>query len=1079
MARAPRVTAGRSRRWSGRGPGRGDAISQCEATSGAGGRSMTDKELLELLKGLLSSQFEEVVFLLGIPPAYLSVREPQAVRAIEVIRYATDNGLRDELEDLVQPARRGDATTAVESYRARKSEAFVRWDLRNAGPAPTTDSRPTQTRLDDMYIPLRFAPRFDPFKVSPLARSIVAEDLLQPPPLASHELDSARRAGRDHALREAHALPRRWVVIGVAGSGKTTWMRSTFRRLIEKAGVLPVFLEARAIAATWRSSLGAEQPFDHYLAGALAECNIARPGAILGTLLADSSLKVVVLIDGWDELGDAQGDRLRERLLEFSGAYPGVAIVVSSRPYGATYPARAEMFRAQYIQPLSDDDIRMLAQRFQRHAHGLAQPREYEARAEEFMVALALAPNARSLASTALLLTMMLLLWHQAPLPGRGHRLYHACLRNMLIYRVTRLSEEKRDRQWRPDDDEELFRVVAELAYRLQTKDGKPFHRTLLICPWDEAVQLLKTEWPQRENFLRWLIASAGVLVDRADGSVQFSHLSFQEHLVAHHLFTTCEGDQRITMMLEHMADRSWWETLRQWAALIGDQRPEKLTPVFDKLRTKPDGYWLAGQIFADGTGRASDFAAWCAELASRLCDPSDASDDCAVAWGSCKQSDRLAILRDTLAAACTSLHWLDGSRHAHWCKLANLNVPRAAKFRAVEPPINTPQAVARSRVLFGGAASWPDGDELAVLRIWPSTRVAIGIRLQSAISLGAGPADLLPMLPTLLVRANRLWSGKDHALLEGSVGRWIKGSDGTLIRQQVGEFGMSFVQDFVRDTVRYLFGYFAVPLHEEVLESEQAMMDRVVQEFGRLFVRTVVREFAERFERDFIRDFTLYYIRGVVRDYPREFADEFPRYFSREFARDFGQYFALHFTRELEQALQRSRSEVVVPSWLPALAFLEASSVVGRATPRVALAHGSFPKEMFLLGLFKLACQASFEPGSNFLDESIQRSCAAFPGHPLWPALARHMARRSEPVERALLENLARHPENCAPPLSWGLQYYVRGDLLFDDDSIVTLDELCDRCNVPPPPLLEDLPPELHIPLDHVIMRRDLMRAT
>ncbi|MCP2728854.1 CHAT domain-containing protein [Limnofasciculus baicalensis] len=42
---------------------------------------------LDFLKGLLPSQFDNVVFKYGVDPAYLSSSTPQAQRAIEVIRY--------------------------------------------------------------------------------------------------------------------------------------------------------------------------------------------------------------------------------------------------------------------------------------------------------------------------------------------------------------------------------------------------------------------------------------------------------------------------------------------------------------------------------------------------------------------------------------------------------------------------------------------------------------------------------------------------------------------------------------------------------------------------------------------------------------------------------------------------------------------------------------------------------------------------------------------------------------------------------------------------------------------------------
>ena len=82
-----------------------------------------------------------------------------------------------------------------------------------------------------------------------------------------------------------------------------------------------------------------------------------------------------------------------------------------------------------------------------------------------------------------------------------------------------------------------------------------------------------------------------------------------------------------------------------------------------------------------------------------------------------------------------------------------------------------------------------------------------------------------------------------------------------------------------------------------------------------------------------------------------------------------------------------------------------------------------------------------------------------------LWSALARHLARCSTDADRELLIDLARNPEQREPPLSWGLRFIVRGDLLFDDGSIVTLDELCDELGLPRLPYLEDMPDEIELP--------------
>lgn len=816
-----------------------------------------------------------------------------------------------------------EVTAVIANYRARKTGSFERWDLRTAGPVPTTNNRPAEITLDEMYIPLRFAKELDPAR---LDRGV---------PITPDDLRRPRRPQ---------------VVIGGAGSGKTTWMRWTFRRLILHPDAVPFFLELRTLATGWKTSQDAARPIGSYLAGELTECGASDPSAIVAALLADrSGPQPVVLIDGWDELG-AQGERLRERLVEFCHAFPRVVVLVSSRPYGETRPTGAEAFETLQIQPLSDDDVQLLTTRFHRIVHGNDEAAGVRA-TDEFMTALATAPDARSLAGTALLLTMMLLLSREGPLPDRRHKLYTACLRNMLLHRVAQRERDGAaidlDQQWRPDDSEERLRVVAEMAYRMQTEGYEKARRALMVRTWNDAVGLFGGEWTadQRERFLRWLVATAGVLIERTDGSVQFAHLSFQEHLAAYYLFIAREGDGRIAAVRSHMGDRGWWETLRLWAGLIGDKWPDNLSPVLDVLRAGADTYWLAGQIFADGTGRSSDFDAWVAELPARLSDPFTSGEDCASVWVACKQEERRRRIARTLASAGKNLHWLDGTWHAHWCGLANLEVDSAPSLLALETRTDSAGAVARSRVMFGGAASWPDGRGLAVLRLWPSVRAAVGVRLQTAISLGAQRSEIVAMLPPVLARVTRRWSEEDHTL-------WSN-----FDRDFVRYFGRDFVRDFGqalgRDFVRYFVRYFG-------------------RDFVGYFGRYFVRYFYPDVTQDFGRDLAKYFGRDLGRD--------FVRYFGRYFVRDFVRYFGREFVRDFSRDFAHSEHVLGAP-WLPTFAFLE---------------------------------------------------------------------------------ELARHPEQRESPLSWGLQHYVRGDLVWSDDSVVTLDELCDHAGLAPLPFLEAMPDEL-----------------
>ena len=134
----------------------------------------------------------------------------------------------------------------------------------------------------------------------------------------------------------------------------------------------------------------------------------------------------------------------------------------------------------------------------------------------------------------------------------------------------------------------------------------------------------------------------------------------------------------------------------------------------------------------------------------------------------------------------------------------------------------------------------------------------------------------------------------------------------------------------------------------------------------------------------------------------------------------------------------------------------------MGRAAARFSMAVLDPSKEKGIARLFCLAARLSAQPNS---DPRPFKAALAEIGPTLpemWPALAKHITRRSTPEDRALLVDYAQHPEKAGEPLCWGLQFFVRGDVMLEDGSIVTLDELFANSGLPPLSLLEDMAPEL-----------------
>ena len=113
------------------------------------------------------------------------------------------------------------------------------------------------------------------------------------------------------------------------------------------------------------------------------------------------------------------------------------------------------------------------------------------------------------------------------------------------------------------------------------------------------------------------------------------------------------------------------------------------------------------------------------------------------------------------------------------------------------------------------------------------------------------------------------------------------------------------------------------------------------------------------------------------------------------------------------------------------------------------------------MTGILARACRVSLHPDLGCRD--LMRALGAYPANaePLWPALARQIARRATEEDKSLLIDLASHPEMREPPLRWGLQYAVRGDVVLDDGSEVTLDDLATDAGLEQLPLLVDPAPD------------------
>ncbi|WP_170229425.1 NACHT domain-containing protein [Polyangium fumosum] len=890
----------------------------------------------------------------------------------------------------------------VEAYRRRFGARYVRWDLGGVGVTqPSGGGPPVEARLDEMFVPPRLGTNTDPGR-----------------------LDDG--APLDPFALVTRAAP--LVIRGPAGCGKTTILRHWFRKLLAEGGkaCVPFLIELRELGRAWERATPSERTLEAYLAARLAEVRGQDERKTLAALFdAPTGPRPILLVDGWDELGDL-GNEVREKLMGLLHTSPRVLAVVTSRPYGESRPSSAEGFDVLDVQPLSDEEIAAFAARFHRRVHG---EDEAAARAasERFSGAVAASAEAQALARTALLLVMMLFVHRSRPLPDKRHELYRVCLDNLLSARP-RAKEVEGARapsaMFRPDDAAERMRAVAELAHGMQQNGFQAQGLRAIVLTEEALCDLLPRRFTreERRGFLAWLVSAAGVLVDRADGTFSFAHLSFQEYLAAHHWAAVLEGHRaRLELCQTYLRELAFWETLRLWAAIVEDRNPEHLSALLADLMggRAADGFWLAGVMFADGLGK-EQFEAWCALLPERFHVHEQVRASAAArAWATSQQEERRQRLAAAWPEIASRTRWLPGVIAARWWQEARLGREEA------EPPAMSRlllaagegQGVARGRALGGSSPVWPgDPPELSLLHLWPGPRGPAAARLQTLISLGGRREHLGRAARRVLVPERE----------ERDLARQMARSLARLWAREAAH------DDWVRTWALDLARDWAMDLS-----------------------RSWAREWARDHALDLAREWARYLARYWTRDLARDWAFDLSRYWARDWEKDWVFDMAVVWADEL--ALPEE-------PWTLDFVAVELAGT-GRAGTRAVLAF-SEPKDP-LMRLFHEACRLSLRPRAA--SEPFRRVLAETPEgiDPLWPALARHVARLSTPEDERLLCDLAEHPESRGKPLSWGLRYYVRGDLVLDDGTEVRLDELCDEAGIARLPWLTAMPDELEVEFD------------
>ena len=639
---------------------------------------------------------------------------------------------------------------------------------------------------------------------------------------------------------------------------------------------------------------------------------------------------------------------------------------------------------------------------------------------------------------------MMLQLSRSRPLPEKRIDLYQASVEYLLSARSDQGVDHARVHV-RPEDKGERLRLAAIVAGNLQRNAYRDntSRRQEVKGSLDDFVQAMPN-YPYRtrrekEGFIRWLAEAAGILRTYQDDTLEFSHLSLQEYLASVWLIGNNDGhEERLSAWLEYGRNTNWWEALRLWAAELDPKQDSSEERVLDKLlrdfsTSAEDGehaIMLWGLVLADGLGADNNFKEWvisftyAVESSAWRQDWSQVAND----WAACRQEIRRTFLLENLLARARTASWIPATSLLDVTRRISKTDEIAVEFTSEStrvmltqiPEIRRnsimPGILAFGRVFNGPATHWLPGD-LPLLELWPSHRRLAGHKIQYAV---------------LAELESREWNqvvtrSLTHDLLD--------------YKTEVIPLVQEFV-DSLNSTVSRLRGFKEDSKAHSLAKMAcfKSLQISRVSSVSEDFFASWWSAFSMCFDRagDYIENWGVGHVQRWVKDY------------------------SINFNRRTEYRYPYSlnnRPSLAVETWTVLASRISTLAGIDLFCRCLASSNSDL----------RIKNPSDFEP-HRWIGRCLngEKPRATKQILPIWQALGRYLARRDTPADRELLERAAREPESYPEPLCFGLQFIVRGDIMCEDGSIITLDELSNEFGLEPLPMIDPMP---SVEMEHLLI--------
>ncbi|MFC5181325.1 NACHT domain-containing protein [Actinomadura harenae] len=375
-----------------------------------------------------------------------------------------------------------------------------------------------------------------------------------------------------------------------AGGGKSTLLRwlaiaaargSFSDELAEWRGLVPFLIKLRSHAG---GRLPSPEEFLDDTAGNLA--GLMPRGWVHRVL---SSGRALVLVDGVDEVTTSQRQAVREWVGRLANDFPGVRVIVTSRPAAAAADwLRAEGFGTAFLEQLGPADLRELIN----HWHSAVrdcddlpcEPERLPGYESRLLARFEAAPHLRTLASTPLLAAMLCALnLDRESLPRDRMGLYSAALDLLLETRDAKRGVPSA--QAVALEKDQKIRILRDLAWSLSTSNRVELPKPMVERLIADRLAAMPKVGANAADVLDALLQRSGVLREPVPGRIDFVHRTVQEYLTAQHAADI--GD--IDLLVREAHRDQWRETVIMAAGHANEPlRRDLVTGLLTRIDTEP-----------------------------------------------------------------------------------------------------------------------------------------------------------------------------------------------------------------------------------------------------------------------------------------------------------------------------------------------------------------------------------------------------------------------------------------------------------------------------------------------------------